>query len=59
MGRRNTQLEPTLHWKKLKLLDELQRVLALVAMTHSITILPIELLTGIEILSVCASTPNI
>src|SRR5258705_11558735 len=32
-------------------------VLALVSMTHSITILPSEFLTAIEILSVCTSIP--
>src|SRR6266478_4264753 len=32
-------------------------VLALVSMTHSITILPIEFLTAIEMLSVCTSIP--
>src|SRR5215475_11444711 len=34
-----------------------RRVLALVSTTHSITILPLEFLTAIEVLSVCTSIP--
>src|SRR6516225_5659199 len=34
-----------------------RRVLALVSMTHSITILPREFLTAIEVLPVCTSIP--
>src|SRR6516162_8308942 len=34
-----------------------KRVLALVSIAHSITILPMEFLTAIEVLSVCTSIP--